>query len=95
MKAYKTRRFRETIEEIEATRWTDSRVYFMNHNGRETWQNISGQYEAYHKSFADAKAYLIKRLTERLEALHRQKIEAQAALSRVYDLTSPLLNHNP
>ena len=50
MKMYEANHLSLDVKEIEATKVTDTRVYWKKRNGRETWSAIDSQYTSYHNS---------------------------------------------
>lgn len=64
MKIYRTSKYNIEIEEIEAERITENRIYFAQGADSRKWAAINSHYEQYHKTIEDAVEYLFSRVTD-------------------------------
>lgn len=84
MKLYKTTKYNLTIQEIEATRVTESSYYSINSRGKEEISRLSNSYNDHFETFEGAKQHIIAREAKRVQwaknALEQAEIEYQRAL---------------
>lgn len=83
-------RWRDTIEPIEVTRWTDASVFTPMRNGkgedRRARNSDSGQY---FETWGEAYSYLLSRCQRAVENARNQLARQEAALSAVEQIKPP------
>lgn len=59
--------FSWSVKEIQATRKTDSRYYYLGHRGKETWSNLVSNYSRVFDTREGAIDWMRSEVTRKLE----------------------------
>ena len=88
---WRTRSYPPTeIKRVECTRETEKCVYVASLSGREHRSMKISDYEQYHDTWSDAKAYLLSKARREVEAYEANLHAARAKFDQIASLKEPM-----